>query len=75
MLQQAQLNFQGYLIESEHFYDGDIKKWHVRCFITSPEGEALGVRACPKPMYVGSEEEAIRAGLAYGKWLVKAGRP
>lgn len=75
MAQQQQITFQGYLIVSEHTYESDIGKWSVQCSITSPQGEILGVRACSKPMYVASEEEAIRAGLAYGQWLVKTGRP
>ncbi|PIA73631.1 hypothetical protein CDR19_09400 [Ectopseudomonas toyotomiensis] len=75
MAQQQHITFQGYLIVSEHTYQSDIGKWSVQCSITSSQGEVLGVRACPEPMYAASEEEAIRAGLVYGQWLVKTGRP
>ena len=73
MIQATQRIFREHLITSEHFFDADIGKWHVRCSITKPGGHELGIRACPNPMYVADESQAIEASLAHGERLVTAG--
>lgn len=73
MPQSTQKLFRDHLIESEHYFDDDIRKWHVRCSITDPAGLDLGTKACPDPMHVANEAEAIERSLAYGVKLVTAG--
>ena len=73
MAQATQRLYRDHLIQAEHFYDDDIRKWHVRCSITTPGGQELGLKACPDPMYVADEAQAIQQSIAYGERLVAAG--